>query len=261
MYEFRLNEGRNFSEYITSDIDRAVIVNETAVTQIGGDSLINTRLDIELGNKRARIVGIVDDFHMSSLYEPVEPAIIFPGNVTDFNWISVRINPHNIDDTMAYLENTMNRILPDQTFEYFFIDDYLDNLYRKEQIMGKVFVIFSLFTVIIACLGLFGLVSFTAEERTHEIGVRKILGATVPEIVTLLLKDFARLILLANVFAWPIGYFIMNKWLQDFAYRVEIDLNIFLFACIATYIIAFTTVSFQTIKAATSNPADSLRYE
>ncbi len=261
MYGFRLKEGRNFSEFIMSDIDRAVIVNELAVTQIGNDTLINSRLDIEIGDKKALVVGIVEDFHLSSLYEPMEPVVIFPGNFYDFNWISVKIMKQNIDETVDYIGDVVKEILPNQAFEYFFLDDHLENLYRNEKIMGQVFVIFSLFTVLIACLGLFGLVSFTAEERTHEIGVRKILGATVPNIVTLLLRDFARLILIANVVSWPLGYFIMEKWLQDFAYRIEIDLGIFIFACTSTYIIALLTVSFQTIKAAITNPADSLRYE
>ncbi|MFC1564220.1 ABC transporter permease [candidate division KSB1 bacterium] len=261
MYRIQIMEGRDFSEYITSDIDKAVIVNEVALTQIGSDSLLNREFKTELGNKIASIVGIAEDFHLSSLYEPLEPVVVFPGRYEDFKWISVKIRLQNIDDTINYLKDMMNRVLPDQAFEYFFIDDYLDNLYRNETIMGQIFIIFSLFTVLIACLGLFGLVSFTAEERTHEIGVRKILGATVPNIVSLLLKDFARLILIANIVSWPIGYFLMNTWLQDFAYRIDINLELFFFAGIVTYIIALITVSFQTIKAAIANPAESLRYE
>ncbi|MCP4726118.1 MAG: FtsX-like permease family protein [bacterium] len=261
MYKFKLKEGRGFSEYITSDVDKSVILNEIAVTQIGSDSLLDSRLNIEFEDKKALVVGIVEDFHLGSLYEPMEPVVIFPGDISNFNWISVKIMPRNIDDTVSYLKDAAERVMPDQAFEYFFIDDYLDNIYRNEKIMGQIFVIFSMFTVLIACLGLFGLVSFTAEERTHEIGVRKILGATVPNIVSLLLKDFARLILVANIVSWPLGYFLMDRWLRDFAYRVDIDLNVFLFACITTYIIALITVSFQTIKAAIANPADSLRYE
>ncbi len=260
-YKMNLLEGRSFDRDITSDMEKAVIINNIAARQMGVDTVLNSALNTYLDGKKMQIVGVVKDFHLSSLYEPIEPVMLFPVNPEGINQVSVRITGEYIQDTIDHLRNTLSNIAPNSSFEYSFMEDYLAELYRNETIMGLVFIIFSAFTVLIACLGLFGLVSFTAEERTHEIGIRKILGSSVKSIVGLLLQDFARLILIANIIAWPAGYFLMEMWLQDFAFRVGIDFRIFIASGVVTYIIAFTTVAAQTFKAATANPADSIRYE
>ncbi|MCK4816297.1 FtsX-like permease family protein, partial [bacterium] len=151
--------------------------------------------------------------------------------------------------------------IPDYTFEYFFLDDSFDQMHRADKKYGEIFRYFSAMAIIVACMGLFGLALFTAEQRTKEIGVRKVLGATVPNLVFLLSKHFIFLILLANVFAWPLAYFVMNKWLQNFAYIIEISWLTFLLATFAALLIAFLTVSYQAVKAALANPVDSLKYE
>lgn len=154
-----------------------------------------------------------------------------------------------------------SQIYPRDPFVYSFLDDDFDSLYRQEKQRGKVFLVFSVLAIFIACLGLFGLASFTAEQRTKEIGIRKVLGASVESIVRLLSKDFLKLVLLGNLLAWPMAYFMMQKWLGNFAYRVPINLDIFFIAGILALFIALATVSFQAVKAALANPADSIRTE
>jgi len=156
----------------------------------------------------------------------------------------------------VFEENTQS-----QPFDFFFLDDRFNQIYQKEQRMGEIFGYFSMLAIFIACLGLLGLASFTVERRTKEIGIRRVLGASAYRIVTLLEKDFIRLVIFANVIAWPVAYYAMNRWLQNFAYRININIWMFLLAAAAVLLISFVTVSYQTLKAALANPADTLRYE
>ncbi|MCJ7581425.1 MAG: hypothetical protein MUP98_12940 [Candidatus Aminicenantes bacterium] len=173
----------------------------------------------------------------------------------------VRIAPQDYDRTLKSLEEAWSQIYPRDPFAYSFLDDDFDSLYRQEKQRGKVFIVFSILAIFIACLGLFGLASFTAEQRTKEIGIRKVLGASVESIVRLLSKDFLKLVLMGNLFAWPVAYFVMHQWLGNFAYRVPVNPGIFFAAAILALFIALTTVSFQAVKAALANPADSIRTE
>jgi putative ABC transport system permease protein len=184
---------------------------------------------------------------------------MFLGNNT--GRISFRIKTDNISNTIGLLEKKWREFLPNSPFDYTFMDERFAAMYQSEQRIGKIFAVFASLAVFIGCLGLFGLAAFTAEQRTKEIGIRKVLGATAPGIIRLLMKEFVILIAVANVIAWPVAYFVMQGWLKDFAYRISIGVWIFLMAGILTLFIAIFTVVFQATKAALMDPIDSLRYE
>ncbi|NIR47059.1 FtsX-like permease family protein [candidate division KSB1 bacterium] len=203
------------------------------------------------------ILGVVNNFHYQSLHETLKPLVI-PFGAWDY---AVRINPHNISETISYMQKTWETMVPGMPLNYRFLDDNIDQLYRKEQKLGQIIQYFTILAIFIACLGLFGLASFTTQTRTKEIGVRKVLGATVPSLVLLLSKEFTRLVLMAFVIATPIAWWAMNRWLENFAYRIGIEWWIFALAGALALTIALLTVSSQAIKAALTNPADSLRYE
>ncbi len=175
--------------------------------------------------------------------------------------MSLRIASGNIQETIAYIQGIWDRFHPGYPVTYTFLDDRLNALYRNEARMMEMFGYFSMLAIFIACLGLFGLASFTTEQRTKEIGVRKVLGATVSRIIILLSREFAKWVLVANIIAWPIAYFAMNTWLDNFAYRVNVGWAAFLVTGVLTFMIALLTVSYQSVRAALANPADSLRYE
>lgn len=181
-----------------------------------------------------------------------------PGEV---NRISVKLRPENLYVTLRAIEKLWKRMEPAYPFHYVFLDESFDRLYRSEQHMGQIFISFTLIAILIACLGLFGLASFTAEQRTKEIGIRKVLGASVSSVVLLLSRQFTKWVILANVVAWPIAYFAMNKWLQNFAYRIRLEVWMFILSGVIALIIAILSVSTKAVKAAVANPVDSLRYE
>jgi putative ABC transport system permease protein len=175
--------------------------------------------------------------------------------------MAIKIRPESIQGTLRDIRGTMNRFAPGYPFEYSFFDDVFDHTFRSDQKMGSLFQAFALLAILIACLGLLGLSSFSTQQRTKEIGIRKVLGASVPGVVILLGRDFLKWVLLANLIAWPIGYFAMNKWLENFAYRTRLTLEIFILSTFIALVVAAFTVGFQTFKSATANPVDSLRYE
>ena len=175
--------------------------------------------------------------------------------------LSLKIDTRNIRQILSKIKNKWDEIFPDQPFEYNFLDEVFNSQYKADQQFGKVFGMFTFLAIIISCLGLFGLASYVNLRRTKEIGIRKVLGATIPNIVSMLSADFIKWVLIANIFAFPIAYYLMNKWLQDFAYRIEISWWVFILSGGIALVIALATVSFQAIKAATANPVDSLRYE
>jgi putative ABC transport system permease protein len=175
--------------------------------------------------------------------------------------VSFRLDSGDMHGMIELLRDTWNKFLPHQPFEYSFLDERFESIYKAEQRLGKIFAAFAVLAVFIGCLGLFGLAAFTAEQRTKEIGVRKVLGASLTDIIGMLLKEFALLLAIANIIAWPAAYFIMNKWLQDFAYKAPLTLRLFLAAGLAAIIIAVFTVGYQAVRAALANPVDSLKYE
>ena len=261
-------DGRNFSYEFTTDIFAAYILNESAVKQIGFDNPVGKsfgrpterneqgKWDYEKGS----VVGVIKDFHFRSFHEEIQPMVLFM--IPEwFSYLSVRIRPENISTTIDFVEKKWHEFDPNRPFDYFFLDEIFDQMYRAEQRFGNTFVAFSVIAVVIACLGLFGLASFMAERRTKEIGIRKVLGASIINIVSQLSKDFTKWVIFANLIAWPVAFFVMNKWLQNFAYQVGLSLDTFLVAGVLALLIALLTVSFHAIKAAISNPVDALRHE
>lgn len=257
-------EGRYFLKDRPADRN-SVILNETAAVALGMENPVGKRIIrgslSSGGSEFFTIIGIVRDFHFESLHRKIRPLAVYLLPAEDARYASVRIRAENIPRTLAFIANKWNKFVPGKPFEYFFLDDDFDRLYRAEKKVGQLFSAFAVLAVLVACLGLFGLASFTAEQRTKEIGIRKILGAGVPDIVTLLTKEFSRLVLLSNMIAWPVAYFAMNRWLQNFAYRTSIGPWVFLLAASAALFIAMITVSFQALKAATASPAIVLKYE
>jgi putative ABC transport system permease protein len=205
-------------------------------------------------------VGVVKDFHVTSLHESIGP-VLLQVRPSSFQYISARISTRNISNTLSFLGQKWSQFSPAFPFEYSFLDEDFDRLYRADEKVGRIIGIFSLLAILVACLGLFGLASYATEQRTKEIGIRKVLGSSIAGIVLLLSKEFTKWVLIANVIAWPIAYYAMKRWLGNFAYRAGIGLEIFIFSGFLAFAIALITVSYQSIKAALTDPVDSLRYE
>ena len=264
-YQIDMAAGRYFEEGREAD-NQAVVINETAVQELGLEEPVGAQI-VALGNTQAQqqgftIIGVVKDFHFESLHTPIRPMIIAmygAGNIGRF--VSVRTGVENIGDTMAFMEKTWKKFALNQAFEYEFMDEYFGRVYEAEHRTGRIFLYFSILAIFIASLGLFGLASFVSIQRTKEIGIRKILGASEPQIVFLLSTQFTKWVLLGNLLAWPTAYLLMRNWLQQFAYREGISILSFIAASIIVFIFALITVSSQTLKAASTNPATSLKYE
>ena len=260
-YGIPIVEGRNFSKEYGSEKGISYILNEKAVKGIGWSDPIGKRFSVDRNMKvPGPVIGIVKDFHYQPLHLEIQPLHI---RYLDkpWGWLSVRINPQNIPETLVFLEKKWIEFAPEYPFEYSFLDDRLNRLYNSEQKLGQSFNGFAFLAILIACLGLYGLASFVAERRTKEIGIRKVLGASVPNVLFLLSRDFMKWVLLANVIAWPLAYYAMTKWLQNFAYHVQLNIWIFLLSGIIAFVIAFLAVCFKSLKTAVTNPVDSLRYE
>ncbi len=264
-YHLKLVSGRFFSKDHTSDTT-AVVVNQAAEKAFGVSDLVGKYIVTPGRSKSSaqkyEVVGVVKDFNFASLHEIVQPlimALLPSGQVGQF--ASVRISPGEPANTLSFIEKMWNKHAGDEAFNYDFLDQDLARLYAADQGTGTIVTTFSALAIFVACLGLFGLAAFTTERRTKEIGIRKVLGATGIEILRLLSSQCAKWILIANVIAWPVAYFAVDKWLQDFAYRVDVAPWVFLASGSLALVIAFVTVSFHAIKAAMSNPVDALRYE
>lgn len=255
-----ITKGRSFSREIISDQERALIINETAAKRIGWENPLGKRIIDKHEEIDGRVIGVVKDFHHSSLREEIKPCI-FQWAPEYLSYFAVKIKSGRINETVKFLEEKWKEFSPNQIFHYSFLEEAIDSYYRKDKTMGLVFRLSSLLSIILACLGLFGLAMFTAEQRTKEIGIRKVLGASVPNIVFFLSKEFTKWVLLANIIAWPTAYFAMNKWLQNFAYRINIGIWTFILSAILALVISLLTVSSQSIKAALADPVKSLRYE
>lgn len=258
-------KGRSFSEAFPSDERSAFLINEAAARQLGWSDPLGKNIAWVLPDsvlKRGNVIGVVKDFHVKSLHEQIEPLVLFVWRPR-LQHIYVRVAPGQTRTALATLEKHWQTTFPDSPFpfEYTFLDEHLEHLYQNEQRLAQIFGYFASLAILIACLGLFGLAAFTAERRTKEIGVRKVLGATVISIVALLSTDFLKLVSIAFVAAAPLAYLAMQRWLENFAYRIEIGAGVFLLAGLAAVGIALATVSWQSIKAALTNPVDSLRNE
>jgi putative ABC transport system permease protein len=259
-FRIGLAEGRFFSRRFPSDVTESLVLNETAVQAMGFTSPIGKRVTID--GSAYTVIGVVKDFHQSSLHRPIAPMIIRAPRSHYF--MCARINPINFKETIAFLEATAKKFEPrlaEKPFKYEFLDDRIDGFYSSERKVEAVLGLFTAIAMVIACLGLFGLTAFTAEKRTKEIGIRKVLGATVPEIIILLSREFVKWVAIAALIAWPLAYFAMGRWLQGFAYRTGVGIGLFFLCSLLALLIAIMTVSLQAVRAARQNPVDSLRYE
>lgn len=265
-YNVELSAGRGFQREMSTDRENSVIINETAAKKLNWNNPVGKKIytltnSQEISTRKPlTVIGVIKDMHHRSLHHLVEPTLIeySPGSA---DRITLKLDTQNISETMASVEDQWNQLAPNNPFEYFFLDDYYDNLYKSEENLSNIFQVFTFFAIIIGCLGLFGLVSFAAEQRTKEIGIRKTLGSSVSSIILILNKEFLTLVIIANIFAWPVAYFMMKKWLASFPYQADMTITTFLFAGLAAVLIAILTVSYRSIKAALTNPVEALRYE
>ena len=267
-----LAAGRNFSKEFGTDELYSVIINETAVKQFGWDDPIGKTIKsldpFKPGNQYMEkiVIGVVKDFHLRNMTREIEPVFIgydpdFPFPYNRFDVISVRIQGLNIAKTVDSLNNQWEEIFSERPFNYYFLDDIFDMQFRRIERSRKIFSYFTFLAIFVACLGLYGMASFSAAQRTKEIGIRKVLGSSITGIMTLLGKELMLLILAANAVAWPLSFFVMKGWIQNFPYRADIDLLSYLCSSFIVLLIGVLTVSYQAIRAATANPVDSLRYE
>ncbi len=260
--KLEIKEGRPFSKDVLSDEEGGYILNESAIKEIGLDSPVGKRFAIQ--KNEGTIIGVAKDAHFRSFHHEIEPRVFYivdMTHATDAGLVMIKIHGAKIPEALSHIERVWKDINPVSPFEYHFLDQTYDRLYRSEKRIGTVFNSFTMLAIFISCLGLFGLASFMAEQRTKEIGIRKVLGASAPEIILLLTKEFTKWVLVANLIAWPVAYLVMNKLLQTYAYRTAIGIDIFIFSGLIALTIALLTVSYQALRAARSNPADSLRYE
>ena len=250
-FGFKLVDGRNL---LSSDDGSYNLINQAALKKLGGGDYKNYKIG------KTKIAGVIADFNYSSLYNKIEPLILMYNNKFDANYITMKISGP-IGKTINYIKQTWEEVCPDYPMEFGFYDEYFNSMYKREENFASLISIFSILAVVISCLGIFGLSVFQSEQKIKEIGIRKVFGASSWEILMLLIRNFSRWVLLANIIAIPIAYYLMNKWLQDFAYRINVSWWIFALAGGIALLIALTTISIQAIRAATANPVKSLRYE
>jgi putative ABC transport system permease protein len=263
VFDIKMVQGRYFSKKFSTDISEGIIVNETALKVMGLEDPIGARFFCPMPfnmSKDGRIIGVVKDFHFRTLHSKIEPLIlaIAPGWHTD---MYVKMRGHNLPSTIAHVEKTFRALAPDFVFEVSFLDENIDGLYRTEIRIGSLVKYGAGIAIFIACLGLFGLASFTAEKRTKEIGIRKVLGASVSNITILLTREFTAWVMTAHMIAWPVGYFVMKKWLENFAYRIDIPVRAFALSGLIVLGLSLLTVGHKALKTALANPISSLRYE
>jgi putative ABC transport system permease protein len=209
---------------------------------------------------KGKLVGVVKDFYFESLHQSIIP-IVFFANSNYYNNLSIKISGNQINQGLEHIEKVWRDFLPNRPFSYQFLSENYQRLYEEEQKQSQLFTLFSGLAIFIACLGLFGLATFNTLQRVKEIGIRKVLGASVPSILALLSREIVMLIVVANLIAWPLAWYFMNQWLSTFAYHIDMNLAIYLLAAVSAIMVALLTVSTQTMKAAMTNPGNTLRYE
>jgi len=254
-----LIDGRNFSDRIATDEKNAFILNEAAVKQIGWDNAIGQPFRVWDG-EMGQVIGVIKDFHFKSLHQTIEPLVI--DYKTDWSWsAAVRFSTTAIASTIQIMEVVWREFEPDIPFSYTFLDKDFDRHYRSEERLGHLLGVFTFLAMFIACLGLLGLAAFSIQMRLKEIGIRKVLGASIPEILRLFSMEFLKLILFSFILAVPLGFWLMHSWLQNFAYRISVGFMPFLISGLVILLTALLTVCSQITRAALSNPADIMRHE
>lgn len=255
--------GRNFSENMKTDPEKSVMINETAAHRFGWEKPIGKTFTIPSRDGKGykmEVVGVVQDFHSASLHSVIEPLIIY-NDISRANFIVIKVAGGNISGTIESIKKQIKELVPDHVLNYYFLNETLDNMYRRDQRTAGLALYFSALAILLGCLGLLGLTTFLVQNRNKEIGIRKVLGSSISGIVILLTKEFCKWVLIAVLIACPVSYFIMNKWLQGFAYRSNIGIAVFLISAGFSLLIAIITVSSQTIKTAMANPVKALKYE
>jgi len=257
-FQIQIILGNNFSKDLSADAIPELIVNEEAVRQMELEDPIGKQFS--MWNHEGQIVAVVKDFHFNNVKYKVDP-IVLKVAPEETSYLFTRILPGNASETLSFIEDSWRRVEQDFPFYQKFLDASLDEMYKVEQKMAKIFNYGTVLAIFISCLGLFGLSAFITEKRTKELAIRKICGASILRIVNMLSVEFFKLVLIANLIAWPIAYYALNKWLQNYAYRIDIGAGLFVLSAFLVLIIALITVGYQAIKAARANPVDALRYE
>lgn len=259
-YNLDIIAGRKFMEERGVDnYDRGWIINEATIKAFGWKGYEDA-LQQSINGEGSPVIGVVKDFHLKGLQNKIEPMAMFLMS-EDYRYLTLKVNVEKTDKFIPFIKERLTKLFPGYLFRYFFLDEDFNKQYKSEEATTNLLGIFTVLGILIALLGLFGLAAFMAEKRTKEIGIRKVLGAGIPTIVFMLTKEFIKWVLIANIIAWPVAYLIMNTWLQDFAYRINISVWAFILSAAIAFLIALLTVSYQSIKVALTNPANSLKYE
>ena len=256
--DIKLIEGRNYSRELVTDPTASVIINQTLAKQLGPGPPLGKTLKFF---DDMTVIGVVNDFHFRSLHHKIGPALLKCHPEHQFSHLLIRVRAENIPGTLTFMKAQWEAVTQSPEFRYSFLDEGIDRQYRTEERWHRMIGYGTLFAIFIACLGAFGLTALAVTRRTKEIGIRKILGASITNVVRLLSREFVLLVGIANVLAWPVAYWAMNKWLSDFAYRIELGIGAFALGGVLTLLVVIGTVSLQAVKAAKMNPVEALRYE
>ncbi len=261
-YGIGIIAGRAFSRHFSNDANKSVIINEAAVKYCGWRNPEEAldKIFIDGNGRRSKIIGVMKDFNFNSLHQQIEPLYLVM-NPERFRYFSVRLQSANLVHTIAALEKTWQALIPQRPFKYTFLDEQLDRQYRAEERFGRLVSAFAMLAIFIACLGILGLAAFEGQQRTKEIGIRKVLGASLGQVLMLLSKEFIKLVLIAVLIAWPIAYFASEFWLQNFAYRTTVGYGAFFAAGIVAVLISLAAIAYQSLRAALANPVNVLRNE
>jgi putative ABC transport system permease protein len=264
-FDIEIVQGRSFSKNYPTDEKGACIINETAAKMLESENPIGTNIyfghmALDPSLRDLQVVGVVKDFHFRSLYNNIGPFLFRIYKPYHF-YVFIKLDAHQIKKALQNIKTVFAKYAPDYPFRFEFMDEAFNRQYASDMQLRRLFNLFSMLSIIVACLGLFGLASFTAEQKTKEIGIRKVLGARISDIVALIAKEFLKWIAVANLIAWPVGYYLMIKWLNNFVYKTSIGPEVFLLASGLTLFVVIITISYKTVKAALANPVDALRYE
>jgi len=262
-FGLEMADGRDFSRDFPNDPENAFLINEAAARSFELENPVGARMEYNYGmeeNKKGHIVGVVKDFHYASLHTEVEPLMIHIYPQFD-RYLSIRIQSTNIQNTLDKLSDKWTEAFPTVPFDHFFLDSYYNNMYKTEMNMGKIIAYFTVLAIIIACLGLFGLAAYITEQRTKEIGIRKVLGASVSTIIQTLSREFVILVLIANLLAWIPAWYFLGQWLDGFVFRTGLSWWLFILSAVISLAISLLIVGFQAYRSARMNPVDAIKYE
>lgn len=257
IFGLKIINGRFFNQDLVSD-SMNIVLNQTAARLIGKGDPIGE--PITIGHLSGQVIGVIEDFHYSSLHNEIEPLAIYQAPEA-YKVLFIKMTGEEIAETVKYIKSVWKQYNFGYTFEYYFLDDRLDRFYKNEENLGKLFNLFTFLAIFISCLGLLGLASFLAQQKTKEIGVRKVLGASATNVILLLSKQFTKSVVVANLIAWPLAYFIMNQWLQNYAYRTDMVISTYIISALLALVVSLITVGFQAMQAALTNPIQSLKHE